>query len=748
MLYVLTGHPLSVQAQSPGGVAQGLTAWFKADAGLTLAGTAVTAWANQAANPNLANVTQNGGASALTDNMPLPFNFNPYIQFNNGCLSKEVLPGFESVIKSDAGSMSGIGTGSDQLATITANFTNSPCSANRCCSGMRTNSSQFGNTGVNWSTGVPANTGSANLWGLRASTAGIIQQENTFNGFRKTGSCGTRGNGAYRFAIGSFIGYYYGNGRIAEVVCHNRQLTAGEFNRLESYLAAKYGVTLGNNTEPRSYYASNNTIIWTGSNTHQNRVTVIGRDDTSGLIQKQSRSVHDGALVAMYQDNTYNGAFPPMNVNNATIFQRDTSFLTFGDNAADTTLSLCGPDDRWVRMPRTWKVQLTGIAGKTTLALQQADVSPQIGALLVSSDPAFTTGVTLIPLQSNGTELYASHQFAQGQYFSFGTLPMTINAVTGNPVCDGQNNGAIVLHPTGGAPPATYNWHTTPAQSTRDLTGLPAGAYTVTVTHGNGCTFDTTIMVKANPALWAGIAGMDDAICTSENGQVIAKGIGGTSPWTYSINGSPYGADATFRSLPPGIYLVSVKDQYGCEADTAVDLKREEYMLQIAADVQNAWCDGGGKGGHIKLEVRTGLVPYRYDWKEFPSVNEPKINNLPKGNYTATVTDQYGCTGNITLAIEENPCCYVGIPNAFSPNNDGTNDQFVPVFSSPVSGYILSVFNRWGERIFYTITPGRGWDGTRNGKAVDAGTYYYDITYVCEFEKKQVNRKSDLLLVR
>ena len=171
-------------------------------------------------------------------------------------------------------------------------------------------------------------------------------------------------------------------------------------------------------------------------------------------------------------------------------------------------------------------------------------------------------------------------------------------------------------------------------------------------------------------------------------------------------------------------------------------------MLRIAADVQNAWCDAGGKGGHIQLEVRTGLAPYHYAWKGFPSINEPKINNLSKGSYTATVTDQYGCTGSITLVVEENPCCSVGIPNAFSPNNDGTNDQFVPVFGSPVSGYVLSVFNRWGERIFYTITPGRGWDGTRNGKTVDAGTYYYDITYVCEFGKKQVNRKGDLLLVR
>ncbi len=122
MLCVLTGYAPCVRAQSPGGVAQGLTAWFKADAGLVMAGLVITTWTNQVANPNLVNVTQSGGASTLADNMPRPFNFNPYVQFNNGCFSKEVLPTFESVIKSDAGSMSEVGTGADQLATVTDQY--------------------------------------------------------------------------------------------------------------------------------------------------------------------------------------------------------------------------------------------------------------------------------------------------------------------------------------------------------------------------------------------------------------------------------------------------------------------------------------------------------------------------------------------------------------------------------------------------------------------------------------------------
>ncbi|MFY7972327.1 MAG: gliding motility-associated C-terminal domain-containing protein [Flavobacteriales bacterium] len=68
------------------------------------------------------------------------------------------------------------------------------------------------------------------------------------------------------------------------------------------------------------------------------------------------------------------------------------------------------------------------------------------------------------------------------------------------------------------------------------------------------------------------------------------------------------------------------------------------------------------------------------------------------------------------------------VPNAFTPNNDGVNDVFFPV-SDKIEVYTLSVFNRWGERVFYSEDPTLGWDGTFRGLPACSDTYAWEISY-------------------
>ncbi len=72
--------------------------------------------------------------------------------------------------------------------------------------------------------------------------------------------------------------------------------------------------------------------------------------------------------------------------------------------------------------------------------------------------------------------------------------------------------------------------------------------------------------------------------------------------------------------------------------------------------------------------------------------------------------------------------CYINIPNSFSPNGDGLNDYFFPreILSSGVKTFTMSIFNRWGEKLFYTAAiDGRGWDGKYNGVIQPLGVYVY-----------------------
>lgn len=79
------------------------------------------------------------------------------------------------------------------------------------------------------------------------------------------------------------------------------------------------------------------------------------------------------------------------------------------------------------------------------------------------------------------------------------------------------------------------------------------------------------------------------------------------------------------------------------------------------------------------------------------------------------------------------------VPNTFTPDGDGYNELFIPV-SNTLKDWELEVFNKWGERVFYTTDESRGWDGTWNGKFCENGSYIWQITYIVLDEReRQVN---------
>jgi gliding motility-associated-like protein len=97
------------------------------------------------------------------------------------------------------------------------------------------------------------------------------------------------------------------------------------------------------------------------------------------------------------------------------------------------------------------------------------------------------------------------------------------------------------------------------------------------------------------------------------------------------------------------------------------------------------------------------------------------------GVYTAYV-DVNGCVTNDSVEVFKD--CYIDVPNAFTPNNDGSNDYFLPrqLMSKGVRTFKMTIYNRWGQIIFETNSiNGRGWDGKFNDKEQPAGVYIYSI---------------------
>jgi len=94
------------------------------------------------------------------------------------------------------------------------------------------------------------------------------------------------------------------------------------------------------------------------------------------------------------------------------------------------------------------------------------------------------------------------------------------------------------------------------------------------------------------------------------------------------------------------------------------------------------------------------------------------------GFYELTATDQYGCQFTNSFVVEETCPLNLFVPNTFTPNNDGINDVFIPVFEGvKLIDYEVKLYDRWGTLVFESKDPSIGWDGTSNGKKLPSGYY-------------------------
>ena len=96
--------------------------------------------------------------------------------------------------------------------------------------------------------------------------------------------------------------------------------------------------------------------------------------------------------------------------------------------------------------------------------------------------------------------------------------------------------------------------------------------------------------------------------------------------------------------------------------------------------------------------------------------------------YTVTVIHANGCQATAGISISESCPPLIFIPTAFTPNQDGLNDYFIPFLAHTVS-FEISIFNKWGNRVYSNDNMRNGWDGTYKNHPAPAGIYVYEIRY-------------------
>lgn len=116
--------------------------------------------------------------------------------------------------------------------------------------------------------------------------------------------------------------------------------------------------------------------------------------------------------------------------------------------------------------------------------------------------------------------------------------------------------------------------------------------------------------------------------------------------------------------------------------------------------------------------------------------------------YTLTAFNPLHCKDTIRkcVSIKEIIPGKVFIPNVFSPNGDGLNDEF-KIYAINIDLENFIIYNRYGERIFYTADINQGWDGNFKGKPCDVGTYFYQVIYT-DYKGIKETLKNDIELIR
>jgi gliding motility-associated-like protein len=125
----------------------------------------------------------------------------------------------------------------------------------------------------------------------------------------------------------------------------------------------------------------------------------------------------------------------------------------------------------------------------------------------------------------------------------------------------------------------------------------------------------------------------------------------------------------------------------------------------------------------------------------------PKLIVDKAGTYWVQVRDSKGCIGADTILVNIKDCMVgLKVPNAFTPNHDATNDVFRALLFGNVKSFELTVYNRWGQIVFYTTDRYKGWDGTIGGKEQDPGVFIWMCKYELEGDQQKVERGTVTLI--
>ena len=327
---------------------------------------------------------------------------------------------------------------------------------------------------------------------------------------------------------------------------------------------------------------------------------------------------------------------------------------------------------------------------------------------------------------------------------------ITVDAGLDTIICEGtnyimsarSNAGSVLWSPSSTLSDATIlNPIASPSATT---------VYYITAKTGV-CVKNDSIKIDVRPAPVAD-AGNDVSVCFNETIQL--NGSGGMSylwsPPLYFTTSSTI-QNPIVKPADNISYSLHVKDVYGCQSLVA-DVVNISVTPEVKIFAGNDTVAAINQPLQLKvIELGTAGVT-QFTWSPGSFLNNPSVADpvatLPYDfRYMVTAMTPDGCMGTdeIRVKVYKGPDIYV--PNAFTPNNDGLNDV-LKAFPVGIKEFrFFRIYNRWGQEIFSTKDPSKGWDGKVRGTEQSTGTYIW-IAEAIDFTGKILSKKGTVTIIR
>jgi gliding motility-associated-like protein len=349
--------------------------------------------------------------------------------------------------------------------------------------------------------------------------------------------------------------------------------------------------------------------------------------------------------------------------------------------------------------------------------------------------PGSTTTYTV-----SATDSFGCTSQVQNIIVTVNPTPTVALQSSSNVTCFNGTNGTATVLPSGGNPPYTYAWSPSGGNAAT-ANGLNAGSYTVTVTSNDGCVGTQSVTLTQPTAIQLTNASTNEN-CTSADGTASASASGGTPGYTYLWSNS--GTNDTITNLSSGTYTVTATDLNGCTSTSTVVVGNSSSVNADAGVFTTI------TAGQSTILNATGGTTYSWSPSTDLSCSNcqsPVATPTVTTTYTVTVSDGSGCFATDTVTIFVDVACGdVFVPNAFSPNNDNANDTFY-VRGNCIKFMDLQIFNRWGEKVFASTDPAKGWDGVWRGQPCETATFTYYLRATL-LDGTEINKQGTISLVK